>query len=160
MKIIGLSVFITPQETLYTLCLLDADGSKYTADFKNGYSLVSRFPLMHYSVKPYDNIRDVFDLEKSFLNLDYFKLKPRFREIKRKVWIFKGDSLLGKTFLSDKMNLSKYETDSSATLPEIFKEEIIVLGNKYSFTLEEIVSKIQGDVEIILVDFNSYKGNL
>lgn len=78
------------------------------------------------------------------------------KDIKRKVWIFKGDSGLGKTFLSDKTGLSKYETDSSSELPSVIKEDIIVIGNKYSFDIEDVKSRIfeVDKVDVINVDFS------
>jgi len=77
---------------------------------------------------------------------------------KRPVWIFKGDSALGKSYLagiianSDRMK-TVYETDAHETLDKIH-EDIIVIGNKYSYTVEEIKEYIEGDFEIILVDFS------
>lgn len=157
MKIIGLSLFIKNDNTKYTVCLLK-DNEKYIINNEeNKLIKVDQFPIMHYRVDSYSNIEDVFDFSKNFINMNYFKLKERFSEIKRKVWIFKGDSLLGKTFLSDNMNLSKYETDISSELPETIKEEVIVLGNKYNFDIEDIKDRIydKENVEIIVVEFKS-----
>lgn len=153
MKIIGLSVFINNENTEYTLCLLDKH-KKYIMK-NNNLQEVERFPLIHYIVKSYDDINDVFELSTNFINMDYFNLAPRFKEIKRKVWIFQGESILGKTFLSDQMNLSKYETDTSSELPKVFKEEIIVVGNKHKFSIEDIKNRIYNkeNVDVIIVSF-------
>ena len=77
-------------------------------------------------------------------------------DIKRKVWIFKGKSGSGKTFLSDKIDLSKYETDCSENLPDELKEDIIVIGNKYKFKVKDIKKRIinSDDCEIIVVNFS------
>lgn len=77
---------------------------------------------------------------------------------KRPVWIFKGDSALGKSYLagiianSDRMK-TVYETDAHESLDKIH-EDIIVVGNKYSYSVEEIEKYIEGEHEIILVDFS------
>lgn len=77
---------------------------------------------------------------------------------KRPVWIFKGDSGLGKSYIagiianSDKMK-NVYETDAHEKLSDI-EADVIVIGNKYNHSLEEIKSKIQGEHEIIYVNFS------
>lgn len=162
MKIVGLSVFIKNEVSQYSICFVD-ESKKYvlTLNDKSVPEETERLPPIHYRVKPYQDVNDVFDSSKNYINWDYFELKKRFKEIKRKVWIFKGDSLLGKTFLSDKINLFKYETDSASILPDIFKEEIIVVGNKYKFTVEDVIQRIhdKDSVDIIIVDFSQNKRN-
>ena len=46
-----------------------------------------------------------------------------------------------------------YETDAHEKLDTI-EADIIVVGNKYNHSLEEIESKIKGEHEIIYVDFS------
>lgn len=77
---------------------------------------------------------------------------------KRPVWIFKGDSGLGKSYIAGiiaNSNQAKkvYETDAHKELDTI-EADIIVVGNKYKHSLEEIESKIKGEHEIIYVDFS------
>lgn len=76
---------------------------------------------------------------------------------KRPVWIFKGDSASGKSYLSTLIlngnnEKSIYETDAHEVLCRI-SEDIIVLGNKYDYTVEDIEEFIIGEHETILVDF-------
>ena len=77
---------------------------------------------------------------------------------KRPVWIFKGNSGLGKSYIagiianSDRMK-TVYETDAHEELG-VIEADIIVVGNKYNHSLEEIESKIKGEHEIIYVDFS------
>lgn len=77
---------------------------------------------------------------------------------KRPVWIFKGESVLGKSYLagiianSDRMK-TVYETDAHESLDKIH-EDIIVIGNKYIYSVEEIEKYIEGEHETILVDFS------
>lgn len=76
----------------------------------------------------------------------------------RPVWIFKGNSALGKSYLagiianSGRMK-TVYETDAHEKLDKIH-EDIIVIGNKYPYSVEEVMEYIEGDCEIILVDFS------
>ena len=85
--------------------------------------------------------------------MELFKVNPRNKE-KRPVWIFYGDSASGKSFLSHKIEgLTVYETDSSETLPETIVEDVIVLGNKYHFPIEKIDELIEGEHELIVVNF-------
>lgn len=73
----------------------------------------------------------------------------------RPVWIFKGKSNAGKSFIASQLKeLKVYETDCCNTLPETIVESVVVLGNKYKFTLDEIKSKLFGKVEIHIVDFD------
>lgn len=77
---------------------------------------------------------------------------------KRPVWIFKGESALGKSYLagiianSGRMK-TVYETDAHEKLNKIH-EDIIVVGNKYSHSIEEVKNHVEGECEIILVDFS------
>ena len=77
---------------------------------------------------------------------------------KRPVWIFKGNSGLGKSYIagiianSDRAK-TVYETDAHEELDTI-EADIIVVGNKYNHPLKEIESKIKGEHEIIYVDFS------
>lgn len=93
------------------------------------------------------------------VNIDLFK--PTVRNMKKRpVWLFKGGSNLGKSYLGYKINknefVSVYETDSSDGLPSKIKESIIILGNKYNYSVEEINNKIFGEHELIVVDFNKF----
>lgn len=91
------------------------------------------------------------------VNEELFEEINRNKE-KRPVWIFKGNSALGKSYLagiianSDRMK-TVYETDAHENLDKIH-EDIVVIGNKYSYSVEEIMKYIEGDCEIILVDFS------
>jgi len=87
------------------------------------------------------------------VNMELFKETIRNKNL-RPVWIFKGKSNSGKSFLASKLNdIDVYETDSNEALPESIIASVIVLGNKYDFNLEDVKSKIFGEVEIQVVDF-------
>lgn len=87
------------------------------------------------------------------VNMELFKETIRYKKL-RPVWIFKGKSNLGKSYLSSKLcNIDVYETDSNEILPDSITASVIVLGNKYPFDLEHIKSKIFGEVEIQIVEF-------
>lgn len=94
------------------------------------------------------------------VNMSLFEEINRNKE-KRPVWIFKGDSVAGKTYLSTlilngKNEKSVYETDAHEVLERI-PDDIIVLGNKYNYTVEDIEKFIIGEHETILVDFKIVK---
>lgn len=89
------------------------------------------------------------------VNMDMFKENGRKTFTKRPVWIFSGDSCLGKSYLGCKItDKSVYETDSNSELPEVLYSSIIIIGNKYKFDVEDVKSRIFGDCEIINVNFN------
>ena len=92
------------------------------------------------------------------VNMNLFEEINRSKE-KRPVWILKGDSALGKSYLagiianSDRMK-TVYETDAHEELTDISHEDIIVIGNKYNYSVEDVMHHIQGDFEPIIVDFS------
>ena len=93
------------------------------------------------------------------VNLNCFEELPRNMK-KRPVWIFKGCSGLGKTSLAIQLeNEDVYDTDISSKLPECITESVVVLGNKYGHTLEDIKTRLFGNPEIILVDFSKEVSN-
>ena len=88
--------------------------------------------------------------------MDLFEPIVRAKE-KRPVWIFKGESGLGKSYLAgiiENSNRMKtvYETDAHEELTYI-NEDIVVVGNKYDHSMDEILAKIQGEHEVIFVNF-------
>ena len=94
------------------------------------------------------------------INYSLFNISRRYKE-KRPVWIFKGDSGMGKTYLSsiiyNNSYLQVYETDSERKIKDALYEDIIVIGNKYEVSIEEVEKRILGPHETIIVDFSSNK---
>jgi hypothetical protein len=87
------------------------------------------------------------------INTEQFEKTIRHRE-NRLVWIFKGKSNVGKSFLANKLKkMTIYETDYNAILPDEIIEDVVVIGNKYNFTIEDIKKNIFGNFNLILVDF-------
>lgn len=74
------------------------------------------------------------------------------------IYIFTGNSNIGKSYISHKTSLLVYETDQSPILPDKFDNDydIIVIGNKYLFDIDSIISKISKTVNIIHCDFSKY----
>lgn len=107
--------------------------------------------------------QDNCDNQNIKINIEKFKthiFNPRIKN-KRMVWIFYGSSGLGKTYLSAKINnsdssMSSYETDQSEILPEKIFEPVIVVGNKYKFSIEEIKEHIYDleNCEVVSVNFS------
>jgi hypothetical protein len=107
------------------------------------------------------------------VNMDLFKKTIRAKD-KRMIWIFQGDSGSGKSYLSTHLSgnggndgndinddndepFTSFETDSYNILPDNIplKCNIIVLGNKYNHTKGDIISRIQGEYELLIVSFTT-----
>lgn len=89
------------------------------------------------------------------INAGVFKKLPRAMD-KRPVYVVYGDSGLGKSSVTSRLNrniYSVYETDSSEELPDCITADVIVLGNKYNHTLSDVKSKLFGDPKVITVRF-------
>ena len=88
------------------------------------------------------------------VNMGLFKETKRIKH-KRPVWVFIGKSNVGKSFIGSHLRgLSVYETDSSDTLPEAIEADVVILGNKYRFTTQEIDERIIGEHELCIVSFD------
>lgn len=88
---------------------------------------------------------------------EMFEKTARIME-KRPVWIFAGDSALGKSTLGRFLELQGkivYETDSDQRLPHVIMADVIVAGNRNkSLTIEDICSRLPEGVEPIFVEFS------
>ena len=77
---------------------------------------------------------------------------------KRPVWIFAGDSALGKSTLGRFLEFQGkivYETDFDQRLPHVIMADVIVAGNRNkSLTIEDICSRLPEGVEPIFVEFS------
>ena len=87
------------------------------------------------------------------VDMQFFTKTARAND-KRLVWLFRGKSALGKSFLAGTIQgLKVYETDISEELPKRLEADVVVMGNKYKHTLEEIKERIIGENKLIIVDF-------
>lgn len=106
-----------------------------------------------------EHYNEAFDFNDTDINIKYekFRVTNRLKKL-RPVWIIKGKSGLGKSYLTTTLfnnsNLTIYETDSSPNLPLIIFEDIIVIGNKYTFNIKQIEERIFGEHETIIVNFD------
>lgn len=86
-----------------------------------------------------------------------FEKTPRMME-GRPVWIFAGDSGLGKSTIGRFLELQGkvvYETDSDQRLPNIIMADVIVVGNRNkSLVLDDICARLPDGVEPIFVEFS------
>lgn len=99
-------------------------------------------------------------------NYDKFE-EPNIRQFNsRPVWIFKGDSGAGKSYLAsllERIKLTVFETDSlpSSNLNtiDVITSDIIVIGNRYDISVEEIKKCVfeYENVNFIEVDFTKAK---
>jgi hypothetical protein len=137
-----------------------------------------------------------------YINMDLFRKTVRAKD-KRMIWIFKGKSGSGKSFLASRLSnvivvpkedkvvkihekflrwndkrrrrkrtidltndfasfnesdisCKSFETDAYSELPEKIPliYNIIVLGNKYKYTIDDIKSRLLGEYELHIVDFS------
>lgn len=87
------------------------------------------------------------------VKMELFQESSRVKNL-RPVWIFKGKSNTGKTYIASKLTeLEIYETDCSETLPEVITASVVVLGNKYDFEIADVISKLFGKVDVNIVEF-------
>jgi hypothetical protein len=133
----------------------------------NGYTFRPKNNLTIEDIEPgsqYDISNEVFYVSTNggdewypggnyHVNMDLFLETVRHKE-NRPVWIFKGKSNSGKSFLAARLkDLEVYETDISNELPEKISASIIVLGNKHPFSIDDILNKLVGKVKVQIVDF-------
>ena len=89
-----------------------------------------------------------------WLDIKLFDKCSRIKE-NRPVWIFIGKSNMGKSFIAAHTDLSVYETDSKDELKDIITDDIVVLGNKYKYFINDIKERLFGNPEIHIVNFLS-----
>lgn len=94
-------------------------------------------------------------------NKEAFEEPNKRQMYKKPVWIFKGDSGAGKTYLStmlERMDMKVFETDSikGNEITDPIKADIIVIGNKHGFKVDYVKEHVanRDDIEFIEVDFN------
>ena len=87
------------------------------------------------------------------VNMDKFNSTSRGFD-KHPVWIFYGNSNLGKSFLSHQIkDMNVFETDAYDKLPDVINNDIVVVGNKHGYALEDVRKRING--QVITVHFNT-----
>ena len=86
------------------------------------------------------------------INMEYFKPTSRGFD-KNPVWVFRGKSNLGKSFLAHRVGMRIFETDACDQLPQSIEADIIVLGNKHKYTLDNIKERMDSNCEVVAVDF-------
>lgn len=106
-----------------TFCPDDNDIKCDAFDF-SAYGLDNYYPSGYYSI-----------------NFEKFKQTPRYSS-KRIVFLICGKSGTGKTFLANKLKLDVYETDLHYELPDVIYEEVVVIGNKYKHTIDDVKKRL------------------
>jgi len=175
MRIIGLRVIHKPNKPdEYLINAVLSDNSKIEIYLSNDFKTskkVSKFrgytfilfkspiiPDLEIGQSSYSS--EIFNFDEKSFNIDLTKFEKtvRYKE-KRPVWLFKGPSNMGKSFIAEHCSLKSYETDMSDKLPDEIDADIIVIGNKYKYSIEDIKSKCIGNNEYILVEFSSIEEN-
>ena len=87
------------------------------------------------------------------VNMDHFRSLERAMP-ERPVWIIKGPSGTGKSTLAEHLEgLSVFETDGVDELPKTIYEDVIVLGNRSGFTVNDVKSRLFGHPNVLIVSF-------
>lgn len=90
------------------------------------------------------------------VNMDLFEQGKRAFE-DRPVWIFAGESATGKSTLAYYLRNDKVvlETDSlkDGKLPDKIWADVIVVGNKYNITVQDVAKHLPEGTEIVTVSF-------
>lgn len=90
------------------------------------------------------------------VDLDKFEKLPRCMD-SRPVWIFKGGSGLGKTSIAYalmKDDFDIFETDSCDALPDVITADVVVVGNRKQYSIDDIKERLFGEPKVIIVNFN------
>ena len=126
----------------------------YIDDLEPGFSYDTSNEVFNISQYGYD---DYYPSGSYYVNMNLFNETSRNMNL-RPVWIFKGGSNYGKSFIASKLkDIDVYETDSNDILPDSITSTVIILGNKYTFAIEDITEKLFGDVDVHIVDFTKHK---
>lgn len=86
-------------------------------------------------------------------------LEESSRQLTRPLWVFYGESNLGKSSLAHDTGRAVYETDSDSKFPtDLDPYDIIVIGGKYKFTIEDVAKALKTSVtpnrDIVEVGFH------
>lgn len=88
-----------------------------------------------------------------YFNDKLFHKTPRTIKTRR-TYIVKGPGGIGKSFLTKSItDLKVYETDIDTKLPDTLIYDVVVLGNRSGFSVEDIKNKLNLDTtEVVVVD--------
>lgn len=93
------------------------------------------------------------------VNEKLFKALPRFSE-RRMVWVFIGESGLGKSTIASPYPYGVFETDEHDTLPEKIYDNVVVVGNRIHYDiLRDIFPRIYQEDKPKLIVVNFYQAN-
>ncbi|AEW47326.1 hypothetical protein BCB4_0094 [Bacillus phage B4] len=139
-----------------------------------GYTHKSKSILM---IPDMHEDEDYYDLENQVFNVSYdggdgyypggyytvdeslFIAGERYSE-ERPVWIFCGESGLGKSFIANNLEgMEVYETDTSSTLPSEITADVVVIGNKHEFWVSQIEERLIEGSKSIIVGFEEGERN-
>lgn len=136
---------------------------------------LKKFPVFHYfprgflEVPKLDSKNDFFKISKKKIKIDFRKWRSTNRRMMKKpLWVFRGESGIGKTFLSSQFkNLNVFELDSCKSFKDIYNIElrdfdVLVIGNKNKFSKKDWkdwidFSRKSVQVRLIMVNFKYLK---
>jgi hypothetical protein len=73
---------------------------------------------------------------------------------KRYIYIFTGQSNIGKSFIANSIKLNILEADIYDKLPDLIEDDIVILGNKKYDIHQDIIPRFIGLCYFILVEFS------
>lgn len=119
--------------------------------------LTEDFGVFSYSFDGHD---DYYPCGGFSIDMTLFEELPR-AMTKTPIWIFNGQSGLGKSTLArfivgNSEDYAVLETDAYDELPEMIWQSIIVIGNRNKFTVDDITSRLfegKDSWKVIVVDF-------
>jgi len=87
------------------------------------------------------------------VKMELFKANGREKEL-RPTYVFTGESGIGKSALALKFNDDTivFETDAYDTLPEKIVADVIVVGNKHKYTIDDINTRVE-ETELVMCSF-------
>jgi len=149
---------------LLEITLSDQSNTIKYIDKFTGYNWIPNNEIIIPDIIPGSTIykSNVFEFTESTynINLDHFSPTARYKE-KRPIWLFVGPSGAGKSFIANQVanSMSVYETDVDLVLPDVIIHDIIVIGNRFNHTVDNVKAKCVNHMEnmneYIIVKFDS-----
>ena len=83
------------------------------------------------------------------VNMSLFKPNARHKEL-RPTYVFAGDRGIGKSTLASKFNdVVVFETDAYDELPDKILADVIVLGNKHGYDIDDIKTRVENTALVL-----------
>lgn len=109
---------------------IDCEAFSFSAEGSNEY-----YPCGSYTIK------------------DVFNTTPRHHS-NRIVYVFYGPSGVGKSYIADHLSeLSVYDTDCNEALPDVIYTDVVVVGNKYKHSIDDVTGRLFKEPIVRMCEF-------